>query len=129
MHLLTNWRVIVFGLASWLAPFVVSLAFYGGDGELLAPRALFKSVMVVVSGGVGALLLVYLFGTIRASIGAGVIIGSHWLAINVVLDLLIVAPMANLNLVDYVYDIGFRYLLIPIMAAAMGAVAKRAAPA
>lgn len=42
---------------------------------------------------------------------------------NVVLDLLILVPMTNMGLGDYAGEIALRYLVIPIMAVAIGAAA------
>ena len=56
----------------------------------------------------------------------GLALGAYWLALNVVLDLVVLVPLARMSIVDYAHDIGLRYLLIPIMASAMGAVAVRA---
>jgi hypothetical protein len=125
MPLLANWRVTVFGLLSWAVPFVAAFPFFSGPGELRIPQPLFKSLMVVIAGGVAVVLLVLAFRDIRPTLASGIAIGVYWLAINWILDLLILLPMSGMGVVAYFYDIGLRYLLIPIIAMAMGAVAQR----
>ena len=44
---------------------------------------------------------------------------------NILLDLSILVPMTKMNLGEYFSKIGLRYLLIPIMAGAMGAVGSQ----
>jgi hypothetical protein len=123
--LFANWRVTVFGLLSWAIPFVSAFPFFSGPGQLRIPQPLFKSLMVVIGGGVGVLLLVWVFRHVRPTLTSGFAIGVYWLAINWALDLLILLPMSGMGAVAYFYDIGLRYLLIPIVATAMGAVAQR----
>lgn len=125
MSTILTLRATLLGLASWLVPFIVSFAFVDQTGQPVLPQSLFKSLMVVISGGVGAALLVAAFRRITPSTGNGALLGTYWLAINVLLDVAILLPLANLTFGDYVYDIGLRYLMIPIMSTAIGAVAGR----
>ncbi len=80
--------------------------------------------MTIIAGGAGALLLVLAFRQIGPTVQSGVAIGGYWLAINWVLDFLILLPISGMSAGAYFYDIGLRYLLIPIMAVAIGKVAK-----
>jgi len=125
MSLMANWRIWVFGLLSWLVPFAASLAFFDSSGTVTIAQPLFKSLMVVIGGGVGAALLVFVFGRIPATFRSGLIVGSVWLLINLALDLVVLVPMSGGSVGDYVADIGLRYLMIPIMAVAIGVVAQR----
>jgi hypothetical protein len=120
-----DWRVAVFGLLSWAIPFVAAFPFFSGPGELRVPLPLFKSLMVVIGGGVGTLLLVWAFRRVRPTLASGLAIGCYWLILNWALDLLILLPMSGMGVSTYVQDIGLRYLLIPVVAAAIGAVAQR----
>ena len=115
----------LYGLASWAIPFVVSVLFFGPSGQLMVPLPLFKSTMVVVGGGVGAALLVAAFRRVLPSTANGLVVGLYWLAINIALDLLILVPMAGMPIQEYFFDIGLRYLLMPIMSTAMGHLAAR----
>jgi hypothetical protein len=88
-------------------------------GQLMVPLPLFKSAMVVVGGGVGAALLVAAFRRVPPSTTNGFVLGLYWLVINIVLDLLILVPMTKIPVQEYLFDIGLRYLLMPIMSTAM----------
>ena len=81
--------------------------------------------MVVAGGGIGVGLLVVAFRYIDASLRSGLIIGCYWLGLNLLFDLLILVPMSGMAVGEYFYDIGLRYLLLPIIATAMGVVAKQ----
>ena len=120
-------RVTLLGLASWLLPFAFSFLFFDSSGQVLIPQPLFKSLMIVVFGGAGVALLAAAFRHVPPSPRSGLLLGLYWLAINLVLDLVVLVPLANMQFVPYLHDIGLRYLLIPIIAVGMGIVAARAA--
>lgn len=124
----TNWRTTVLGLLSWAIPFIAAFAFYDRIGTLVIPQPLFKSLMVVIGGGVGALLLLWAFRHVRPTLISGLAIGAYWLALNWVLDVMILLPLSGMSALTYFYDIGLRYLLLPIIAAALGAVGQTAQP-
>jgi hypothetical protein len=109
-------RITLLGLASWAIPFATSFLFIGPGGLMWAPEPLFKSIMVVVSGGAGAFLLLAAFRHLGSTPANAFLVGAYWLVINVVLDLLILLPMAGMSVPDYVMAIAVRYLLIPILA-------------
>lgn len=119
-----NARTLLLGFASWAAPFAASFLFFGPHGALLIPQPLFKSLMILIGGACGAFLLLRAFRRMRPTFRAGLALGLFWLALNLALDLAILVPMAGMTLSLYVEDIGLRYLLIPIMAAAMGRAAE-----
>jgi hypothetical protein len=103
-----------------------SCLFVDRSGQFLIPQPLFKSLMVVLFGGLGTALLVVAFRRISPSLRSGLALGCYWLIINLALDLLILVPLIRMPVVTYFYDIGLRYLLIPIISAAIGIVAERA---
>jgi hypothetical protein len=70
-------------------------------------------------------LLTLAFRRIAPSWRAGLMLGGFWLAINLALDLAVLVPFTKMPLALYFSDIGLRYLLIPIIATAMGIVASR----
>jgi hypothetical protein len=117
-------RSTALGFLSWLVPFAVSFLFVDRTGQFLIPQPLFKSLTVVVFGGLGTALLVAAFRRIVPSTQTGLAIGLYWLGINLVLDLLILIPLIGVPIIAYFYDIGLRYLLIPIISTAIGAVAQ-----
>jgi hypothetical protein len=117
----------ILGFLTWLIPFAASFVFFDRSGHVLIPQPLFKSIMVVVFGGLGTALLVAAFRRVEPTWRSGLALGCYWLAINLILDLVVLVPMMGTPVRDYIYDIGLRYLLIPIIATAMGAAAERAA--
>ena len=121
-----NRRVAFLGTLSWALPFVLSFLFFDQTEQLAIPGTLFKSLMVVAGGGIGVGLLVLAFQRIEASLWPGVVIGCYWLALNLIFDLLVLVPMSGMRISDYFYDIGLRYLLLPMVAGAMGVVADQA---
>jgi hypothetical protein len=123
-----TFRTTLLGLVTWLVPFAVAFLFFDRNGQLQVPLPLFKSIMIVVFGGLGAALLVIAFRWISPSLRSGLLLGCYWLAINLTLDLLVLVPFVKMPVIDYFYDIGLRYLLIPIVSTAMGMVASQTPP-
>jgi hypothetical protein len=98
------------GLIIWALPFVLSIPFYSSPGELVTSYALFKSVMV--------LLLTWttiLVNSVRPPQAAPALAAAVYLGVNLVLDALIVVPLANLSLATYLEQIGLVYLIIPTL--------------
>lgn len=118
-------RTVALGLASWLLPFLVSFLFIDRAGQFLIPQPLFKSLMVVVGGGVGTALLAIAFRQVTPTLRSGLALGLLWLCINLALDIVVLVPMMKVSVATYVQDVGLRYLLIPIIAAGIGLVAER----
>ncbi len=81
--------------------------------------------MVVVGGLSGVALLVAAFRRLVAAPASALILGLYWLAINLVLDLIVLMALFRMPLSLYLYDIGLRYLLIPIIAFGMGIAARQ----
>lgn len=115
-------RNVFYGLFVWLIPFVVSVFFYKGEGELTINIFLFKSIMIVTCSFTAAILLVSYFKHIDSGfLGEGITVGVAWLAISLLLDLLVLIPMSGMSVMDYFAQIGLRYLSIPAMTIAVGA--------
>ena len=118
--------LLLFGFLSWLIPFLASIPFYSSQGVLRVDVFLFKSVMIVVGSVVGTVLMVWLFLRIREGyLREGILIGFSWLAINWVLDWLVLLPMSGMDISTYFSQIGIRYLVIPVIAVSMGFVLER----
>ena len=92
MSVLLNRRVLLAGLASWLAPLLVSMGFFDREGNLTVAAGLFHSVMSVVLAGIVAWLMVWVGRAVPLTAGAGLAIGLLWLALNAVLDALVLLP-------------------------------------
>ncbi len=112
---------------TWLLPFIASFPFFDRTGQLLIDRPLFKSIMVVVGGGIGTWLLAVAFRCIAPSWRTGLMLGITWLVLNLALDLAVMVQLMKMPVALYLTDIGLRYLLIPIIATGMGIVAARVA--
>ena len=109
-------KVGLFGLLIWLIPFVSGFLFYSPQGQLLINQLVFKSIMVVICSLTGAILLIIHFKkVINKYLVEGIIIGVLWFIINIILDVIILIPMAKMTFPDYLSQIGLSYLIIPIM--------------
>lgn len=114
-------RGVLYGLLVWIVPFVTGFLFYTPEGELKGNIFLFKSVMIVVSALIGAILLVSYFRRIKENyVREGIVLGCVWLVLNLLLDFLILIPMADMSHIDYFMEIGLRYLVMPIFSVAIG---------
>lgn len=116
-----NLKVGMYGLLTWLIPFATGFLFYSKEGTLVIDIFLFKSIMIVEGGLVGAYLLLKIFRLIdKDFVAEGMKIGAIWFLINIILDMLILMPMAKMPFSVYFAEIGIRYLLIPIMSTMLG---------
>jgi len=118
-------KIILYGFLTWLIPFITAFLFYTKEGELTIDLFLFKSIMIVAGSAAGALLLIIYFRKIEKNyLREGITVGLAWLAINIILDLIILVPMSQMNTGAYFAEIGLRYLTIPITSTAIGYVAE-----
>jgi hypothetical protein len=97
------------GFLIWLVPFVVSFFLYTPDRELAVSYALFKSIMVVVLTAV----TIAVNWVKPSTTFAPWLVALVYTAINLLLDIVIVIPTAQLTLPTYVEQIGLVYTLIP----------------
>ncbi len=120
-------KMSLFGFLTWLIPFVVGFLFYSPEGQLLVGPLVFKSIMVVAGSITGAFLLVLYFKKITSGyLFEGVVVGLVWLAINLLLDIVVLVPMSGMTIGNYFSQIGLSYLSIPTTSIAIGFVAKHA---
>lgn len=118
-------RNLGLGLASWVVPFLAAFAFFDRSGSLSISEPLFKSLMVVIGGGVGAFLLVLAFRRLSGGLAAGFALGLFWLVLNWGLDIAVLLPMSGQGIGEWFQATGLRYLALLFTAMAMGAVAGR----
>ncbi len=119
-------RVLLYGVLTWLIPFLLAIPFYSG-GELLIDQQLFKSIMIIIGSLTGAVLIAHLFRVMSWEyLTAGYVTAVAWFLINWALDILILIPLSGLDLISYTSQIGLRYLLIPVMTIMAGVVADHA---
>lgn len=123
---MTKLKLILFGVISWLVPFVASFFLYSKDGQLLVSPGLFNCIMVVVGIATGSYLLVLLFKRVDGDyLRWGIKAGVTWLLINIILDFAILLPMSKMSLGTYFTEVALEYLSIPIMSIAMGYVLSK----
>lgn len=115
------YRNIGLGFLSWLIPFAVSFFCYTPEGQPILEYSLFKSIMIV-SGAISGSYLLYLFfkAVSKNFILTGFIVGFSWLAMNIILDSIILIPMMQVSFMTYFISIGLGYLSIPAISISMG---------
>ena len=121
-------KLVLFGIASWLVPFVLSIFFFDSQThKLVIDWYLFHSIMVATGSLVGAFLLVKYFEGIRTDyVKEGVKVGITWLLINWILDIAILIPMMGISIPGYFSQIGLGYIVIAVMAISMAVAIENA---
>lgn len=121
-------RILILGFLSWFIPYIASFLFFSRQGVLQIDQGLFKSIMVVVGNLSGVwLLAIYFKRETGDYLRKGVLVGLIWLAMNWVLDFAALLPLSHQPLRDYMYQIGLRYLAIPIISIGMSYALQRRA--
>ncbi len=118
-----NWiRVLIYGVALWLIPFVVAFLLFE---VRTVDRALFES-LITVTAVVSAVVLTLAFfrGETRTGLTFGLALGFAWAVISIVLDLPIFLLVFQMSLAEYVVDIALTYVSIPAITTGI-AVARR----
>ena len=114
-------KALLFGVLTWLVPFVVAVFFYTQEGQLRIDIFLFKSIMIVVGAVTGALFLSLYFRKVTQHYyREGILLGLIWLAINWALDFGVLIPMSGMDVGTYATQIGLRYLIIPVFSVTVG---------
>jgi len=121
-------KLVLFGIAAWLVPFVASICFFDSQThKLIIDWYLFHSIMIVFGSAFGAFLLVKFYEGVRTDYVAwGVKVGIAWLAINWALDIAILVPMMQIDLAAYFSQIGMGYTVMLIMAVSMAVAIENA---
>ncbi len=83
--------------------------------------------MIVAGGLVGVILAVRYFKDIKSGfVMEGVLLGVTWLVINLAIDIVLVsAGFFRMTLIQYIMDIGLRYLSMPIYTIGIGYALKQ----
>jgi hypothetical protein len=117
-------RALLYGFLLWLIPFIVGfLAFPLRETE----RPLFETIMAVTVTLAVVILSVLYFGKMdRGYFNEGITIGILWFVISIVIDLLMFmwGPM-KMSFLNYMYDIGFTYLIYPTVTIGFGSLLQR----
>ncbi len=115
-------RAVVIGFFSWLIPFLISfVAFPIKKGN--AP--LFSTLMYLVELITAGLLLAFYFRKRAVSVREALLVGTLWLAMNLIFDYPMFAygPM-KMTGTAYYSEIGLVYLTFPIFAVLAARLAK-----
>jgi len=121
MKMNKHFRNLLYGFFAWLIPFVASIFFYTKEGGLRTDIFFFKTIMIIVGSISGAILLISYFKKINIGyLKEGVYVGITWFVINILLDLLVLIPMTGMAISDYFFQIGLRYLVMPVMSIMVG---------
>lgn len=112
------------GLAVWAMPFVVALVIFPLREN---DRAFFESIMPVAVTLVTVLCAVRYFRRVeRNFVHEGLMLGTVFFVVSLLLDLLLFSkgPMA-MPFIVYMKDIGFTYLVMPIITVGIGVILSR----
>ena len=126
---MTSWvRAILWGLVVWLVPFVVAVSVFPLKEN---NRPLFESIMPVTLSLVAvACGLLYFRRVQRTSLREGVLLGCLWFVISVLIDLpLMLSPPISFTPLEYAADVGFTYLMFPVITVGIAFAAKQGAGA
>lgn len=112
-------RVIGYGIALWLVPFLISFALFAVRES---NRALFESLITVI-GIAFAVAASLLFFRRAGEIGwaSGLAVGLAWAAISVLFDLPIFLGVFHMTLPEYAADIALNYLAFPLITGGIAA--------
>jgi hypothetical protein len=117
-------RALLCGFLLWLIPFLVAFIIYPlRETE----RPLFETIMAVtVTLAVVVLSIPYFRKTDGGYLNEGIKIGILWFCISIAIDLLMFmwGPM-KMSFRDYMFDIGFTYLIYPTVTIGFGYLLQR----
>jgi NO-binding membrane sensor protein with MHYT domain len=119
-------RIVLLGLAVWALPFVLGMAIF----PVVPPEtALFDTLMCVAMAFSATLFAyVHLSRCVRPNLDEGLLAGAIWMAMSIALDVpfFVFGPeQMRMTPADYMADIGFTYVMIPIIAAGIGHALRR----
>ena len=116
-------KVLLYGFLVWLIPFIISFLIFPLKSS---NRVLWESIMPIVIAAITVTFAVLYLNTLeRSFLKEAVLVGVIWLTISLILDLLLFmeGPM-KMPFVDYIFDIGLTYVLIPIITIGFGYLLK-----
>lgn len=109
----------LFGFMIWLIPFAVSVLIFP---LRVSQRQLFESIMPVIIAIWTVFFSIFYLYRIKSNIlKEGIFIGTAWLLMSIVLDLMIfiVGPL-KMPIWDYATDIAVTYIMIPVITSGFG---------
>lgn len=119
-------RALVYGLLTWVIPFVCSIPLVSSEGIPKMDPVIFKTLMTVVSVSFGSWALQRVLihpaqGAQYSALGLGL----YWMGINLLLDLGVLVAILDMPLQTWLSTVALAYVSIPVMAWAMGRVRHR----
>ena len=119
-------RAIFYGILIWVAVFIVAMAVFSFRES---NRPLFESIMsVAVTAATVFFAQLYFTRVEKDFLKEGVMLGSVWLAINLLIDLpMMFGGPLEMTLAEYFADIGLTYLIIPVITLSTGLASARVA--
>jgi hypothetical protein len=115
---------LLYGFLLWLIPFVVAFFIFPlRETE----RPLFETIMAVTVTVAVVILSILYFGKMDGGyFKEGIRIGILWFVISIVIDLFMFmwGPM-KMSFLNYMYDIGFTYLIYPTVTIGFGYLLQR----
>jgi len=116
-------RAVLLGLLGWLVPFAISFAAFPLKK---ANAPLFETLMFLVVLLTAGVLLIYYFRGQRVTVAESAMVGTLWLAMNLVFDYPMFAfgPM-KMTALGYYSEIGLVYLTFPVFATMAARLAKQ----
>ena len=115
-------KIWVYGLITWIVPFVVAVLFIDQNETYKIDILFFKSIMVVTGALTGAYLLVKYFRDIKTDyIREAINVGITWFGVNLALELIMVKTgIVDMTYMNYLTQIGFTYTTIIIYSLGIG---------
>lgn len=110
---------VIYGFLVWLIPFIIAFFIFPLK---TSDRPFFESIMPVTITITTMIFTILYFKKIEKNyLKQGIFLGIIFLAISIIIDLLMFSkgPMA-MAFLDYIKDIGFTYLIIPIITIGIG---------
>lgn len=118
-------RILLFGLAVWAAPFAIGMAVFAW---VPPETALFDTLMSIAMTFAATLFGYLYFKRAEPGLRTGILIGAVWAAFCVALD----APLflfgmqeMRMSVAEYAADIGLAYLMLPIIAGGLAHAMRR----
>ena len=118
-------KIMLYGILMWIVPFLVSFLIYPLKQST---NPFFESIMpVAITATAVVLTLSYFKHQDKDFLREGAIIGISWFAISIIIDLMMFLPPSpmHMGLSDYMMDVGFTYMIIPLVTLGMGYTADK----
>ena len=111
-------KKVGFGIILWAIPFMVAIPLMS---LMQSDPVFFKTIMIVAASAVGCALAAIYFRNLEGDfLREGLWLGAVWVAVNWILDFVVLLPLSGMTLSRYFLEIGFRYPAIAFTTVAIG---------